>query len=297
MSIVLWLLSVLIWVGLLYGLGMVIFVGVSMLTAVVQTREIYDDPKETRYPRRGYPGGFFAAFKHEIWTMIWVVAGSAVGQLFYRDREGNRDKTNTQPPVLFLHGWTETGWHWRWMIRRLRFDRSRRLYTLTFRPIDAPAEHYRRQLEDRIDAILSATGHEKLTLIGHSFGGLVSRAYLRHNGTAKVERLITLGTPHGGSVWAYLFSTPVTRHLRPHGEFLTELTREEKLDGVELVSIATIHDNMVIPFTRALHPHSRHILLHEVGHVGLMVSPQVLAVIRSILFGTPAPSGRDMERS
>jgi pimeloyl-ACP methyl ester carboxylesterase len=38
-----------------------------------------------------------------------------------------------------------------------------------------------------------------VSVIGHSMGGLVARAALQTAGGARIERLITLGTPHGGS--------------------------------------------------------------------------------------------------
>jgi pimeloyl-ACP methyl ester carboxylesterase len=38
-----------------------------------------------------------------------------------------------------------------------------------------------------------------ISVIGHSMGGLVARAALRTDAGARIERLITLGTPHGGS--------------------------------------------------------------------------------------------------
>jgi pimeloyl-ACP methyl ester carboxylesterase len=38
-----------------------------------------------------------------------------------------------------------------------------------------------------------------ISVIGHSMGGLVARAALRTDAGPRIERLITLGTPHGGS--------------------------------------------------------------------------------------------------
>jgi pimeloyl-ACP methyl ester carboxylesterase len=38
-----------------------------------------------------------------------------------------------------------------------------------------------------------------VSVIGHSMGGLVARAALRTEAGSRIERLITLGTPHGGS--------------------------------------------------------------------------------------------------
>jgi pimeloyl-ACP methyl ester carboxylesterase len=38
-----------------------------------------------------------------------------------------------------------------------------------------------------------------VSVVGHSMGGLVARAALQTEGGTRIERLITLGTPHGGS--------------------------------------------------------------------------------------------------
>jgi pimeloyl-ACP methyl ester carboxylesterase len=55
-----------------------------------------------------------------------------------------------------------------------------------------------------IDRAKSRSGSGKVILVGHSMGGLVSRAYIQGNGyRGDVERLITLGTPHRGSADAY----------------------------------------------------------------------------------------------
>jgi hypothetical protein len=55
-----------------------------------------------------------------------------------------------------------------------------------------------------------------VSVIGHSLGGLVARAALRTEGGSRIERLITLGTPHGGSyapVQALRGTYPLIRRL------------------------------------------------------------------------------------
>lgn len=45
---------------------------------------------------------------------------------------------------------------------------------------------------------------EKVDLVGHSLGGLVSTAYLKRTGESNsLEKLVTVGSPHQGSVFAY----------------------------------------------------------------------------------------------
>jgi hypothetical protein len=56
-----------------------------------------------------------------------------------------------------------------------------------------------------ISKVLAATGREKVILVGHSMGGLAARQYLQTpalwvaTGKHKVAKVVTIGTPHGGS--------------------------------------------------------------------------------------------------
>ncbi len=66
---------------------------------------------------------------------------------------------------------------------------------------------WRKSLEEAADLLdrqvqrwTNETGSPKLDLVAHSFGGLVARAYLQKHGTDRVDRLITLGSPHKGAL-------------------------------------------------------------------------------------------------
>lgn len=56
-----------------------------------------------------------------------------------------------------------------------------------------------------IERVLQLTGKDKVILVGHSMGGLASREYLQNSsnwqtdGAHHVAKLLTVGTPHGGS--------------------------------------------------------------------------------------------------
>lgn len=64
-----------------------------------------------------------------------------------------------------------------------------------------------------------------LLLVGHSMGGLVARAYLRRYGELRVARLITLGTPHRGSLLAHLGIGRNARQMEPGSVWLRELAK------------------------------------------------------------------------
>lgn len=68
-------------------------------------------------------------------------------------------------------------------------------------------------LKFAIKAVTQITGRDKVILFGHSMGGLAARAYLQsqnfwqEDGEHHVAKLITSGTPHGGSnLWAGVLS-------------------------------------------------------------------------------------------
>ncbi|GAP06633.1 lecithin:cholesterol acyltransferase [Anaerolinea thermolimosa] len=83
----------------------------------------------------------------------------------------------------------------------------RREFTVYEFPYDwrLPIENNADILHSSIERWISAHPGQKITLVAHSMGGLVSRSYLgRHPETAenRISRLITLGTPHLGATSA-----------------------------------------------------------------------------------------------
>ena len=55
------------------------------------------------------------------------------------------------------------------------------------------------KLKDKIDAVLTQTGSQKIDVVAHSMGGLVTKQYTLDNTAAKIDKLIFVGTPHLGS--------------------------------------------------------------------------------------------------
>jgi len=54
-------------------------------------------------------------------------------------------------------------------------------------------------LKDRIEQIKTQTGADKIDIVAHSMGGLLSKYYIKHYGTGKVDKFIDIGTPHLGA--------------------------------------------------------------------------------------------------
>ena len=59
-------------------------------------------------------------------------------------------------------------------------------------------ENYAIRLKEMIDVVKHRTGKDKVIIVAHSMGGLVSREYISLFGGSDVVKLITLGTPNHG---------------------------------------------------------------------------------------------------
>tara|TARA_B100000767_G_scaffold41409_1_gene35096 strand:- start:116 stop:2581 length:2466 start_codon:yes stop_codon:yes gene_type:complete len=87
-----------------------------------------------------------------------------------------------------------------------------------------------------INEVLEITGKDKVILMGHSMGGLCSREYIQNdshwqgNSNHRVAKLITTGTPHGGSnVGLYLdgLDLNVSDYPNPNSEAVRDLRRND----------------------------------------------------------------------
>lgn len=69
-------------------------------------------------------------------------------------------------------------------------------------PSEAPVLVQVHQLREILGAISKAHGDESVILVGHSAGGVVARAVLVRGGAGNVKALITIASPHLGTVRA-----------------------------------------------------------------------------------------------
>ncbi|MSP58777.1 MAG: hypothetical protein EXR72_00265 [Myxococcales bacterium] len=119
----------------------------------------------------------------------------------------------------------------------------------------------------------------RIDLVCHSMGGLVARVYLQELGGARrVDRCITLGTPHRGTYNAYWVASRVGRELRPDSPLLARLqTSRPVAAAVRFTSIVAGSDNIVIPRVFAADEDVVHV--PHLGHVGMLFSPTVFRAV------------------
>ena len=211
------------------------------------------------------PVAWFNFFATEYWHLcIQNLLLIPFRDLFRTTSERNTG-SNTGPVVLMQHGYLNNGAVWFFTARALEAQ-GYRVFTMdqpAFAPIDAMGD----RLAARVDELLAATGAPQLTLVAHSMGGLVCRAYLRRHGETKISRLITLGSPHHGTFHANLANGPNGAQMRLGNAWLSTLNQTRV--SVPFTSIYSLHDTIITPQDSSVMPEADNVRLMAVGHVSM----------------------------
>lgn len=117
----------------------------------------------------------------------------------------------------------------------------------------------------------------RIDFICHSMGGLIVRFYIQElGGHRRVDRCITLGTPHTGTYLSYWTPIPLLRQTIPDNEFMKTLNARASLArGVRFVSIIGDEDIMILPKDSAILKNSKTVSIKGLGHLSLLLSRRV----------------------
>ena len=175
-------------------------------------------------------------------------------------------------PILLVHGFGCSRGVW-WLLRRRLEAAGHTVATLSLTPPYTSIGKLVPQLNQRIEEVCAATGSKQLTLVAHSMGGLVCRSYLARHGIARVDRLITLATPHAGSELARLGFGQNAREMEPGSLWLRDMAGEAV--KIPVVSLRNPYDNYVMPQDNQRLPGALDVELPPVGHIALLYDKTV----------------------
>ncbi|MCW2579665.1 MAG: hypothetical protein JWR82_1266 [Blastococcus sp.] len=177
-------------------------------------------------------------------------------------------------PVVLVHGLVDNRSVFSVMQRSLRKRGFAYVCTWNYSPLLTDVARGAADLGAHIERICQQTGHDRVHVVGHSLGGLIARYYVqRRGGDRRVDSLVTLGTPHQGSVWAHVLPTPLIRQLRPGSPVFRELAEPAPGCRTRLTAVYSDLDQMVLPTSsgRCDHPDlgARNLLFRGLGHMSL----------------------------
>lgn len=190
-------------------------------------------------------------------------------------------------PVLLIHGYGCNSGYWHPISEKL-LRAGITHHAIDMEPIFGGIDDYIPLVQQAIVRLCDETDSDRIIILAHSMGGLVARAYLRDHGNSHIARIITLGTPHHGTVLANCAVGLNSRQMRRVGRFpqekpsdwLIALAQSEKHAIHTLfTSIYSVHDNIIAPQSSCFLSGAKNIPLHGIGHVGLAIHPTCQALI------------------
>jgi triacylglycerol lipase len=164
-------------------------------------------------------------------------------------KQGRRTEDEVRPPVVLVPGYQDNTQKLERLAAYLR-SRGREVLCLSPQPSDGTAgiDELACRLAGLIDAALGPD--RPFDYFGFSMGGLIGRYYLQSlGGAARMQRMVTLATPHLGTWSAYgAPGRPAVRQMRPGSDFLTMLNAgHAALDGMDFAALWTPFDLSVTP--------------------------------------------------
>ena len=212
---------------------------------------------------------------------LLAILAPAAGAAYAGERSGERAAASTRPatrtlamagandwscrptqahpsPVVIVHG---TFGDSQTLLRRLSWSVSRAgycVFALDYgKRATAPIEGSAAELGSFVDRVLEATGAAKVSLVGHSQGGMMPRYFIRFlGGATKVDDLVGLAPSNHGTANPLLLTPGLSRLCRSclqqktGSSFLRRLNAGDETPGpVSYTNIVTRYDEVVLPYT------------------------------------------------
>lgn len=178
-------------------------------------------------------------------------------------------------PVVLVHGYLCNHRIWDDVAADLRAQ-GHAVLAVNLEPLFTSIDDYAPILETAVTTLLQATGARQVVQVGHSMGGLAIRAWMRAHGTARVARVLTLGTPHAGTQVEPRTHTPNGRQMLWRSPWLAALLAAESPATRALIHIAlTPQDNIVFPQREQVLPQVPVAEFPGIGHLQMCLDAQV----------------------
>lgn len=186
-------------------------------------------------------------------------------------------------PIIYVPGFGAPPFHSRYLRSRLEVE--------GFDVYEATLPHLQTGDVAKSAAILAVEvqrtryrfNAEKVNIIGHSLGGIITRYYLQKLGGWKyVHRVVYLGTPHKGVYWAVFgLMTKAGRQILPKSRLIKELNSDpSRCRTIKCLSIISNFDEMVVPRESGILDCGYNKVVNwPVGHWGMVFSNKAIGWI------------------
>jgi len=199
---------------------------------------------------------------------------------------------SAKQPVVLVHGWggsmlgdVSVYVNWVYIYEKLKSD-GFDVYRVTLS--EGGLQDVKKsaaELQAFIADVRSKTGAARVDVVCHSEGGLVARYFIKNLGGAQfVDDLVTISTPHRGTIVATIGPGEASRQMEVGNSFLQELNGGDALPGdVSYTALFSHGDEVVVPGKNGFFDGAININYLTFGHAGILFAPEPYAVVKNAL--------------
>ena len=189
--------------------------------------------------------------------------------------------------MLLVPGWSDTARSLRRMARHLVEAGwpGRIVRPLGFRDRFGSNIDHAEEIAAAAGELLAASPDGRIDVVAHSMGGLAVRWWMaRHGGHESVRRAVFMGTPHRGTLAAWVAWGRGAPEMRARSRFLRELDEHwPHVSRCDIVTVSTPFDLRIFPGSSARLERARHIETRCLTHHRLLTDRRVLSLVCGLL--------------
>ncbi|MBI2424790.1 MAG: alpha/beta fold hydrolase [Candidatus Hydrogenedentes bacterium] len=228
-------------------------------------------------------GGAIALYLREWWALVTLYTYYHIPALTRRPA-GKWRGGSSGTAVVFVHGFCCNSGFWLPLQREVAIHVPHALYAITLDPLWASIDTSTRQLEALLDSV-AEEGNERIILVGHSMGGLVSRSCYQHYAHRdRIVQIITIGSPHHGTRHAHVSPWRNAKQMRPGNAWLAGLNAST-WQHPRLTSIYSLHDTVIAPQLSSRLDGAENMELTGIGHMEMSRHTEIQAALLQALKG------------
>ncbi len=181
--------------------------------------------------------------------------------------------------VVLVHGFVCNRGLWNPLMKQLR-ARGVPFLAVNLEPVFGSIDRYADVLEAAVRRVEQTTGSPPV-VVAHSMGGLAVRAWMAaHAADHRVQRVITIGSPHQGTFLGRFGYAANARQMRMGCDWQRALAAGEPPERFSRYTCFYGNcDNMVFPAANATLPGADNRHIAGIAHVHMAYHPQVLGEI------------------
>lgn len=269
---------------------------VSGLTYMFYWYEAANDPHPSHAACRKGAGslawcvaaGFLSSVSSQL--MVYVTYPLGFARRLWKPSPSSRC---ARPPVLLVHGLYHNASAWylyKWWLRRRGYEK---VFAWSYNTLKYDFWQLSEQLKGVVREAAGLCGGEPVILVGHSMGGLLTRAAVADPETAALVRAaVVLAAPNHGSKLSALAFGRLGRSLVHNGPLVRRLNAMSSPRDMPKLNLYSPLDNMVLPTSSLVIPEKGWIQAETapISHVSMLYHVPTVRMVMEFLDETvPVP--------